>query len=67
MEHKDKHIKEHRYTCKETLEGGQVCNHMYQVQGSIRMHMRNAHDKSLMTGNYHTKDEKEITYETLQE
>ena len=29
--------------------------------------MRNAHDKSLITGNYHTKDEKELTYKTLQE
>ena len=25
-EHQDKHTKEHRYTCKETMEGGKICN-----------------------------------------
>ena len=28
------------------------------------MHMRNAHEKTLMTRNYHVKDEKQLTYET---
>ena len=31
------------------------------------MHMKNAHHKTLITRNYHTKDEKLLTYETLQE
>ena len=31
------------------------------------MHMRNAHNKPLLASNYHTKDEKDLTYETLQE
>ena len=67
VEHEDKHTMEHRFTCKETLVSGGVCNRMYQVQGNIRMHMRNAHDGSLITRNYHTKDKKELTYKTLQE
>ena len=29
--------------------------------------MRKAHSKTLMTGNYHVKDEKELNSETLQE
>ena len=31
------------------------------------MHMRNAHNKPVLASNYHTKDEKDLTYETLQE
>ena len=60
VEHEDTHTKEHRKTCKETLEGSQVCHHTYLVQGSIRTHMRNAHNKPLMTRNYHTKDGKNL-------
>ena len=67
VQHEDKHTKQHRYTCKETVEGGGICNKTYQVQGSIRMHKRNVHDKPLLTSNYHTKDEKDLTYKTLQE
>ena len=67
VEHEDKHTKEHRYTCKETVEDVGVCNKTYQLQGSIRTHMRNAHNKPLLASNYHTKDEKDLTYETLQE
>ena len=29
--------------------------------------MRNVHNKPLLTSNYHTKDKKDLTYETLQE
>ena len=29
--------------------------------------MRNAYHKTLTTGNFHTKDEKELVYETLDE
>ena len=29
----------------------------------IRVHMKNAHHKTLITGNYNTKDEKQLTYE----
>ena len=49
------------------MEGGETCNRMYQLQGSIRTHMRKAHGKTLLTRNYHAKDEKELNYETLQE
>ena len=31
VEHEDKHTKEHRYTCKETVEGVGVCNKTYQL------------------------------------
>ena len=49
------------------MEGGKICNQTYPVQGSIRTNMRNSHHKTLITGNYHTKDKKQLTYEMLQE
>ena len=49
------------------MEGGKTCNHKYQLQGSIRTHMSKAHGKTLLTRNYHTKDERELNYETLHE
>ena len=66
-EHEDIHVVGGKhYKCLEKTQDGTECGSLYSHKGSLCVHVKDKHGKTLAKSEYQRKDDQDITWESLE-
>ena len=54
------------YKCLEKTQDGMECGSLYSHKGSLRVHVKDKHGKTMAKLEYQRKDDQDITWESLE-
>ena len=66
-EHEDIHVVSGKhYKCLEKAQDGMECGSLYSHKGSLCVHVKDKHGKTVAKSEYQRKDDQDITWESLE-